>query len=106
MRKLFLGMAVAAALLTTSARAEVTDCQEILSVPVIITTQGVHCFKSDKVSSATSGNLIDIQTNNVTIDMNGFKLGGSTGINCLDNIIDGFSTAVDGCDVDLRNDKL
>ena len=77
MRKLFLSMAAAAALLTTSARAEVTDCQEILSVPVTITTQGVHCFKSDKVSSATSGNLIEIQANNVTIDMNGFKLGGS-----------------------------
>ncbi len=77
MRKLFLTMAVAAALLTNSARAEVTDCQEILSIPVIITTQGVHCFKSDKVSSATSGNLIEIQANNVTIDMNGFKLGGS-----------------------------
>ncbi len=77
MRKLFLTMAVSAALLTTSARAEVTDCQEILSVPVTISTQGVHCFKSDKVSSATSGNLIDIQANNVTIDLNGFKLGGS-----------------------------
>ncbi len=77
MTKLFLSMAAAAVIFTTSARAEVTDCQEILSVPVVITTQGVHCFKSDKASSATSGNMIDIQTNNVTIDLNGFKLGGS-----------------------------
>ena len=76
MRNLFATMAVTAALLTTSAKAEVTDCQEILSIPVVITTQGIHCLKSDKVSSATSGNIIDIQANNVTIDMNGFKLGG------------------------------
>ena len=76
MRKLFLSIAVAA-LVTNSAKAEVTDCQEILSVPVIITTQGIHCLKSNKVSSATSGNLIDITVNNVTIDLNGFKLGGS-----------------------------
>ena len=76
MRKLFLTMAVTAALLTTSAKAEVTDCQEILSVPVTISTQGIHCLKSDKASGATSGNLIEITVNNVTIDLNGFKLAG------------------------------
>ena len=30
----------------------------------------------------------------------------STGLNCIDNIIAGYTLAVSGCDVDLRNDKL
>ncbi len=57
-------------------KAETTNCTEITALPAIITVQGVYCFKADLVTSMTSGNAIDIQTNNVTIDMNGFKLGG------------------------------
>ncbi len=75
MTKLLLSMAAAAVIFTTSARAEITNCQEILSVPVTISTQGVHCLKSNK-SSSFQGNLIEITVNNVTIDLNGFKLGG------------------------------
>ncbi len=77
MKKLFLTMAVAAALFTTSAKAETINCTEITAVPFVITVQGVYCFKSDKASAVPNGNLIEIQTNNVTIDLNGFKLGGS-----------------------------
>ena len=86
MRKLCLSMAAAAALLTTSARAEVTDCLEITVVPVTIMVQGVHCLKSDKASGAPSGTMIEIQANNVTIDLNSFKLdglGASTGTNAI-----------------------
>ncbi len=63
----------------SSVKAETPDCLEITSIPVVITTQGIHCFKQNLANGATSGNMIDIQTNNVTIDMNGFKLGGLEG---------------------------
>ncbi len=60
----------------SSVKAETTNCTEITGVPVIITVQGVYCFKAHIATSLTSGNAIEIQTNNVTIDFNHFKLGG------------------------------
>jgi hypothetical protein len=48
----------------------------IASVPVVIAAQGVWCLKGNLASSVTSGDLILVTTNNVTIDCNGFKLGG------------------------------
>jgi hypothetical protein len=48
----------------------------ITSVPAVITTQGTWCLKHDLSTAMTSGNAIDIQTNNVTIDCNDFKIGG------------------------------
>ncbi len=62
--------------LATPALAETTECTEITTIPIIITAQGVYCLKGNLLTSLTSGNAIDIQTNNVTIDFNGFKLGG------------------------------
>ena len=58
------------------AHAETTNCTAITSLPAVITTQGVYCFTGNLSTSMTSGNAIEIQTNNVTIDLNGFKLGG------------------------------
>jgi hypothetical protein len=63
----------------------------IASLPAVITTQGTWCFNKDLNTAVTSGSAIDIQTNNVTIDCNGFKLGGlaaglgtlTTGIHAL-----------------------
>ena len=46
------------------------------SVPATITTQGVWCLRHDLSTSITNGNAITIAANNVTIDCNGFKLGG------------------------------
>jgi len=46
------------------------------TLPVTITTQGVWCVRHDLSTSITSGNAITINTNNVTIDCNNFKLGG------------------------------
>lgn len=46
------------------------------AVPAVITTQGVWCLRRDLSSNQTSGRVIDIRANNVTIDCNGFKLGG------------------------------
>jgi hypothetical protein len=51
----------------------------ITSLPVTITTQGVWCLKGDLSTALTSGDAIEIATNNVTIDCNGFKLGGLGG---------------------------
>jgi parallel beta-helix repeat protein len=46
------------------------------SLPATISTQGVWCLKSDLATSIASGQAITIATNNVTLDCNGFKLGG------------------------------
>jgi hypothetical protein len=57
------------------AAAEVTDCTVVPSVPFEITTQGVHCLKSDFDTALASGVAITVRANNVTLDMNGHKLG-------------------------------
>jgi len=59
-----------------SARAETLDCTAITSLPYVITSQGVYCLTGNLSTSMTSGNAITINANNVTIDLNGYKLGG------------------------------
>ena len=56
--------------------AETIDCTPITTLPTIITIQGIYCFNGNLATSISSGNAIEIQTNNVTIDLNGWKLGG------------------------------
>jgi hypothetical protein len=58
------------------ARAETVNCTAINVLPAVIAVQGVYCLKGNLVTGMTSGNAIDIQTNNVVLDLNGFKLGG------------------------------
>ena len=58
------------------ARAETVTCTAVTSLPFVITVQGIYCFKADQTTNIASGNAIDIQTNNVVLDLNGFKLGG------------------------------
>ena len=48
----------------------------ITSLPAVIGTQGVWCFNKDLNTAITSGDAITVNTNNVTIDCNDFKLGG------------------------------
>lgn len=48
----------------------------IASLPVTIATQGVWCLTKDLSTGIASGTAITVATNNVTIDCNGFKLGG------------------------------
>ena len=48
----------------------------IASLPTVISTQGVYCLSHDLTTAISSGNAIAIQTNNVTIDCNGYKIGG------------------------------
>jgi len=79
MKNLYLSLALAAAIFTGTAKAETINCTEITAIPVVITVQGIYCLKGNLATSLTVGNMIEIQTNNVTIDFNGFKLGGLAG---------------------------
>ena len=58
------------------ARAETIDCTALTSLPTVITTQGIYCLTGNLSTSMTTGEAITINTNNVTIDLNGYKLGG------------------------------
>ena len=60
----------------TPALAETVNCTAITALPAVITVQGIYCFTGDLSTGITSGNAIEIQTNNVVLDLNGFKLGG------------------------------
>lgn len=56
------------------------NCNNFIdSIPATISTQGVWCLRKDVATAMTSGNAIRINTNNVTIDCNGFKIGGLAG---------------------------
>jgi len=67
---------LSAASLNLPAQAETVDCIPITSVPYTVTTQGIYCLTGNLATSMTSGYAIDIETNNVTLDLNGYKLGG------------------------------
>ena len=68
----------AAALAPGAARAESfhTCAGVIATLPAVIATQGTWCLQQDLATSMASGDAITISVNNVTIDCNGFKLGG------------------------------
>ena len=51
----------------------------ITSLPTVITTSGTWCLKQDLSTAMTSGNAITINTSNVTIDCDDFKIGGLAG---------------------------
>ena len=80
------GMLLYSILALSPAQAETTNCTAVTSLPYVITTQGIYCFTGHLSTSMTSGYAILINTNNVTIDMNGYKLGGlgaGTGTNAV-----------------------
>jgi hypothetical protein len=58
------------------ARTETVNCMAITVLPAIITVQGIYCFTGNLTTAITTGIAIDIQTSNVVLDLNGFKLGG------------------------------
>ena len=73
--------AVSALVLAASAPAAAAPSYDactgtIASLPASITTQGTWCLKKDLSTALASGYAISVDTNNVTIDCNGFKLGG------------------------------
>jgi hypothetical protein len=78
MKTLVLGAALLGTIMASSAEAEIINCTEITTLPTVITRNGIYCLKHDRTSSVTSGNIIEIQANNVTIDLNGFSLNGQS----------------------------
>ena len=58
------------------ARSETVNCTPVTTVPAVITSSGVYCLTGDLGTTMVSGSAIEIQTNNVVLDLNGFKLGG------------------------------
>ena len=62
--------------LTTAVQAETINCTPITSLPATIDTQGVYCLTGNLATSQTSGAAIEITANNVTLDLNGWKIGG------------------------------
>jgi hypothetical protein len=65
-----------AAVLATSIRAETINCMPIISLPITISRQGIYCLTGNLSTSQTSGAAITINAPNVTLDFNGWKLGG------------------------------
>jgi hypothetical protein len=68
-----------AALLAPSAHAAASldTCKGFVdSLPATLTTQGVWCLRKDVGTGIATGAAITIAANNVTLDCNGFKLGG------------------------------
>ncbi|MDN5781924.1 MAG: hypothetical protein L0H23_07875, partial [Luteimonas sp.] len=73
------------------------------TVPAVVTTQGVYCLRSDLSTAQSTGAAITVSTNNVTIDCNGFKIGGlAAGLNTNANGIEALyrqNTTVRNCNV-------
>ena len=57
------------------AAAETTECVAIDSIPAVISSQGVYCLKQHVSGALANGAAIAVNTNNVTIDCNEFKIG-------------------------------
>jgi len=73
----FLASALLASPRVADAAESYDNCSAfITSLPAVIATQGTWCFNKDLNTAITSGTAITINTNNVTIDCNNFKLGG------------------------------
>jgi len=66
----------------------------ITTVPTVITTQGTWCLKQDVATSISTGAAITINTNNVTLNCNNFKLGG---------LAAGLGTQADGISANSRS---
>jgi hypothetical protein len=73
-----IALALAALLAAPAHGAESYDnCTGFIdSLPATISTQGTWCLRKDLSTAMTSGNAIEVKTNNVVIDCNDFKLGG------------------------------
>jgi hypothetical protein len=62
---------------TAQAAQSYDNCRRFIdSLPATISTQGVYCLRKDLATNLASGNAIEIQANNVTINCNDFKIGG------------------------------
>jgi nitrous oxidase accessory protein NosD len=65
-------------------RAETLDCTEIVSLPAVITSPGVYCLRKD-LSTSLAGAAVKILAHDVTLDCNGYKIGGLAAGDTADN---------------------
>ena len=78
MKSTFFAAATLCAALTifsSPAKAETTQCTAITTIPITITTQGIYCLNGNLSGNLATGSAVTIATNNVTVDLNGYKLG-------------------------------
>lgn len=68
------GMLLAAFAVTSTVRAETINCSPISVAPVVISTPGSYCLTRSLHINMSTGRAIDIQSANVTLDMNGYYL--------------------------------
>jgi parallel beta-helix repeat protein len=92
------------AIASTQAGAETTQCTAITRLPTVITAQGVHCLKTNLGTSIRTGAAIRIATSNVTLDFNGYRLGGLAG--GLDTNADGVKIGLGQRNVQIRNGAI
>jgi parallel beta-helix repeat protein len=61
------------------AQAETVVCTPIrqADIPYTISAAGVYCLQTDLITSMTSGNVITIASDNVVLDLNNHRIGGS-----------------------------
>ena len=64
--------------LPQSLHAETTACTAITSLPTTISSAGVYCLKQHLTTSMSSNAAIVIDASNVVLDLNGFRLDGSS----------------------------
>lgn len=72
----FASLLAAVLLVPMPSRAETVNCTNITSLPATLTTQGVYCLKQNLSTGISEGSAIEIQANNITLDCNGYKIGG------------------------------
>jgi parallel beta-helix repeat protein len=105
MRLAFLPVLLLAVLASRTEAAESYDaCAGFIdTVPATITTQGTWCLRADVGTGIGTGEAILVAANNVTIDCNGFKIGGlSAGATSQTNGIAAdtrMNTTVRGCTI-------
>ena len=60
--------------LSAAARAEVTNCTEILSLPYTVSTPGIYCLRTSLSFPNSWGIVIRIDVDDVVLDLNGHVL--------------------------------
>jgi len=73
----FTALVISALLFAGAARAETVNCTEITGLPYFINTPGIYCLKSSLSFSNSAGIAIQVQSDDVVLDLNGYLLDGS-----------------------------
>lgn len=63
----------------TSVSAETLNCTAITSLPIVISTPGSYCLTGNISTALTSGNAIEIRSDHVILDFNGYYIDNTAG---------------------------